>query len=517
MIMKITGKKIPSCILAFFILLLAFYVRATGLFDNFHTDEHAIMNPVETMSKNYSLDPDYYERPNHVSIYLNFIVQNAYSLARYHEPLANTYDGHVPEYFAVARCINAAIGTLMVVIAFLIGLEFSRRLANIFGLLFAFFPIFVDHSHLITPDIPSACLSLAMILIAIRIMKSFSRKRLIALCVFCALNILEKYPGLLSVALVIFVIAHHRIVEDGKLDLKKIIVECFKYGCLVILFCYLLSPSLFIHPKQTIKALLSESGGHLGADNLGFAGNLLFYAKTFGGHAGMLTSIFIVAWIVRTFKSRNPLFIPLYYGVFYWILMSMLKLHWVRWGLPMYLSPLFCIGLGIDYLLGARFLKIPVLAAFALVLVNGVVCSFFLTLDYHIPSTVNYSKQYALENGITPENAIYEGYTTFYEYRPGKDLDWFEKKDDSRYQFVILSSSMVNRYRNEPGRDPERVRAYDEIEKLELMRVFKASERPGISPFEYRNIREIPPYVLQVVKSGYTGYLKGPTLWFYKK
>jgi hypothetical protein len=48
-----------SCVAA------AFFLRVTGLYDNFHTDEQAVMTPVERMSKAYSFDPDFYKRPNH--------------------------------------------------------------------------------------------------------------------------------------------------------------------------------------------------------------------------------------------------------------------------------------------------------------------------------------------------------------------------------------------------------------------------------------------------------------------
>ena len=511
-------KKIIFIILASVIIFVAFYLRATGLFDFYHTDERAVMKPVVKMSKQYSFDPDYYARPNHISIYLNFVVQNIYSVVKYKNFLANTYDSHISEYFAVARAINAVIGTLIIFLAYYIGKEFSRKIAVYFALLFSFFPIFIDHSHLITPDITTVFISLIMILTTVKLVKSFSMKQMIFLCLLCSLNIIEKYPGLLSIVLVYYVLGVQRYKENGLIKWKNLTLDWIKYTGLIVFFCYLVSPSLFIHPKHTLGALLSESGGHLGADGLGLFGNLSFYAYHFFINAGIFSIFFFVSGFLYINKNRNYLIIiPLFYGFFYWIIMSILKLHWVRWGMPMYISPLFMIGFGIDYLLNRHYFRriIPILMFVSFS--NMIVISVFETIKYHLNSTVAVGKDFTKENNIIKENTIYEGYTPFYEYGPNKKLDWFDKKNNSQYKYVIISSSMKDRYIAEPERKPDRVKAYKEIEKLTLINQINPASRPVQTFSEITNFRAILPYILEVKNNNYSGFLKGPIIWIYKK
>jgi hypothetical protein len=108
--------------------------------------------------------------------------------------LAHTFDANVPFYFAIARAINAVVGTAMVVLRIDRSGIFETDCLR-FGLLFAFFPhIRHTNSHLITPDIPTACITLAMMLVSIRLIKKYSRRQFVLLVFLCVLNVWKSIP-----------------------------------------------------------------------------------------------------------------------------------------------------------------------------------------------------------------------------------------------------------------------------------------------------------------------------------
>jgi len=510
-----TKNILSACLLAT-LLVVSLCLRLPGLHDFPKTDESAILGPAYRMSEKLSLDPENYNRPNHVSIYLNFLAQNAWSLIQYHQWSSSALDPDSPELTAVARFLTALWGTLMVLFAFLIGREFRPSLGWIFAVLVALFPLFVEHSQFVTPDIPLACLFLAMVWVALR---DLARKnhRHVALSVLCALSIVEKYPGLLFFGIIVAVLALEARSSDG-FSLRVFLRRSAIYLGLVVLLCYLISPSLFIHPKQTIRAILAESGGHLGADGLGWGGNLLFYAQTFLDNGGLGVTLMAVAGLITFGISRDRRSDPRYWFLFagfgYWLILSALSLHWVRWGIPMFFSALFLAGMAMDRLwsLGnwVRWLSLPLLLW---VLGNFVVLSGRVNLLFSYLPTVEVARLDAQTRGLTSENTIFEGYTAFHQMGP-RSLDWFSKKDDPQYQWVMISAGMKDRYLAEPGRDPQRVKAYHEIMKLPLVQTIKPDPLPGPSwwePNNWRFVGEILPQTGDRPKK-----YKGPTIWIYQ-
>ena len=134
-------------------------------------------------------------------------------------------------------------------------------------------------------EVITACLTMGMIWLSIRLIRRYDGKTMLLLCALGALNIIEKYPGLISVSLVYLVIWFRVRGESPERFWKTLFVELVKYTAIGVFMCYVFSPSLFIHPRLTIKALISESGGHLGVEELGLLGNMGFYAGSFALYA----------------------------------------------------------------------------------------------------------------------------------------------------------------------------------------------------------------------------------------
>ena len=94
-----------------------------------------------------------------------------------------------------------------VVAAYFLARSWRKSMALPAAVLFAFLPSYVIHSHYATPDVPTALLTILVLLAATRYVDSNRSVWLYASVVLAAANGAEKYPGLLSVGIVFAAIA----------------------------------------------------------------------------------------------------------------------------------------------------------------------------------------------------------------------------------------------------------------------------------------------------------------------
>jgi len=114
---------------------------------------------------------------------------------------------------------------------------------------------------------------------------------------------------------------------------------------------FIFAPHLFFKLDQIREILIYESRStHLGADNLNWFGNMLFYLKVFINSAGWIVFLFALAGMILSVASKQPAMLLLYFGAGYWVALSKLGLHWERWSLPMMITPLLLAAFSVTKL-----------------------------------------------------------------------------------------------------------------------------------------------------------------------
>ncbi|MFO8087677.1 MAG: hypothetical protein R6T91_07730, partial [Bacteroidales bacterium] len=254
----------------------------------------------------------------------------------------------------------------------------------------------------------------------------------------------------------------------------------FKISILFLVSLFLVAPNIFLHYPLVFDALTFESrSSHLGADNLGFFGNLAYYLKAFGSWTNWIAVVFVTFGSFSLIKNKKKYSPVLFYGALYWILLSVLSLHWERWALPMYITPLFLISIGIHFLWEYN-KKVSIFKLFSIILIaifflQQFVFSLHTAVRMSFTDTRVAALNYCNQNGITKSNSIYEGYTPFQPQFPSVIFDKnIEEIEDIEY--IILSSSMFGRFYSEPKRYENQVLFYESIkEKFGLINQFEST------------------------------------------
>ena len=483
-----TGKAIKRRLLnqqtqeiAILVGLFAFSlaVRRIGVKHGFplltHPDEEAILLPVYEMTRNRTLNPGSFMRPNQILYLLNFLHLNGLSYLRFNQNLGITYPGNVLTFHYYARMLISALGSLIPLIAYKIGKLFKPNFALPAGLVFAVFPLYAIESLYITPDIPITLFTLVIILFTLLYLKQGSEKWLYLAVFFSAVNTAEKYPGLISLSIV-FLGVLLKYIETPGFTWRTHWSGLVKKGLLIIglfvIALFMVAPYLFIEFDMVTEAIRNEARTtHLGADNLGWGGNLWYYVQTFVEWSNILSILWISLGIFALVKWRDKHALVLIYGALYWIILSRLALHWPRWSLPMYITPLFLIAIGITQFwqwIKTRPQTRPVAILILLFLAQQFIATVHISVAMSFTDTLVTSSIYCDENGVRPENSLYEGYTPLL---PNK-IKILEPQDLVTAQdidFIVLSSEIYDRYEAEPERYVEKLAFYQSIRQNHLL------------------------------------------------
>lgn len=504
------------------IFLVAISIRLIGLKFDFplftHPDENFLMSPLREMSVEHTLDPGTYVYPAFPSFYSNLFVMNILSLLKFR---MNYGWGHWQNpyfFFTAARLMTALQGALIPVVAFLVGKKFKNLpFAFVSALLFTFYPPYVLHSHYVTVDIP---LTLYILLVLLFSMNYLSTKKdfwLTFASVMASIATLEKYPGILSFGIILVAVGIRafKCVEQcdqpgWKFFLKTIATSI----SICILTILILAPQLLIHFETAWHQIVNEARPtHLGADGLGWGGNLLYYFKEFFQTSGIFISILVLIGLVAIVSMKDPTYLLLLFGIGYWIALSVLHLHHSRWSLPMMITPLFLAAIGAAYIWQKakekKSTRILVIAALTIALLpfvlKGIKASVMLTWN----DTRGEALQYMEENKITVSNTISEGYTP---HNPNNKNDIFafdiyEPKDK---KYIVLSSLMGDRYAAEPQRYIEENAFYATVRSnLDLIHEFQPDPEPVSVIEQFQVILE---YLNRQISKSKSQFTKGPKL-----
>jgi len=508
------------------IFLVSLSVRVIGLKFSFplltHHDERFIIDPLIEMSKNHTLDSGFYARPNQFLYTSLFGYLNLLSKILFHKNFGWAYSEDPLFFYFHARLLVAVLGATVPVLAWRIGKLFKETDFSLpAAFLTCFFPPFIENSHYITGDILNTALSLAIILFCLRYLQEKKWVWIILACITVGLNTVEKYPGILSYGIVLVTIGISIFSQEKKEIQEK--WRGFLSGILITLSVvaismFIFAPHLFFKLEQVRHAILIEARPvHLGADNLSWFGNMLFYLDVFIKGAGWIIALFTVAGLFFSIISKQPAMLLLFFGAGYWVALSKIGLHWERWSLPMMITPLMLAALGMVKLWSAikqhrisrGFALVFLTGSLLIYALNGLTSSIILT--WH--DTRVEALEFAMKNEISPKNSVYESYTPFLP-RNLRTIFKFDIDDPGNFQYVILSSFMYGRYEAEPERYIEENDFYERLRSDALLIAeFKPSEKPT-NPKEQFTI--LVDYLTNLVSKTKTTNTTGPTIQLYR-
>jgi 4-amino-4-deoxy-L-arabinose transferase and related glycosyltransferases of PMT family len=514
-------------ILLLLILLSGLFLRVVGTDWGFpfllHPDEPVVANIPVDMAERSSLDPGEYNHPDHFDIYANAVLYHAASNLVYQEPLTNTFANHTLFFYHISRIFTAVLGTACIMVAYLIGREYSVITGLIASLLVAVFPAYVSNSHFITADIPVTLFTLSVILFAIRYLKHPSHKNLLAAALCCALSLSVKYPGGLTLLLMLAIVICKHYEERGLL-LKRLIESVSAFS----LFLFIISPYLFINYDRVIQAVVANAYPiHLGADGLSWPENLAFYVQTYLNNAGILMIPFFFLGVYYLVRKEKLHALPVFGGLLFWVVLSKVGLHWERWALPMYTCPLLVSAYGLDIAyerttrLSRRYFFSLWCVAFFLIIGKLLIASSVVTAQFTLQDTRFVSYLFTQKMGIKEENTLYEGFTPFYpsNMRDGSVLNAYNTLDKNKtIRYVIVSSGLYDRYLGEENRYKAEAEFYVKVFSLPMVKTFAPREYfpDGSYPFYLNNdVARGLAFLLDYTQNN-EKLFSGPTIRIYK-
>lgn len=482
-------KPLNPISISLFFFILTFLLNLIAVKWGFplltHPDEHLIINPVIRMTAERSLDPQSFVRPDLFTIHLLHAYLNLASYIRYGVSASEAIKIDNTFLHLHGRILISFLGAFIPLFAFEIGKLLKKpKLGIIFAILCMLYPSFLINARYISADVPITALTMACIYFSIKYLVKNQMKYLIFAVILAAISMLEKYSSLITTSAIILALLVQYINAKG-LTTKDKIAGFSKEGLLMfgvfMLSLIIFGYSLLDNIPEVLASLKVETrSSHVGADGLGFFGNLKFYAELFEQLTNPFIWVMIPIGIFALIKQKCSTALILLVGIVNWITLSAFGLHWERWSLPMVITPLFFSATGINFLLEKIKQPLALKWIWRLVVVIGLGVYTINGLYYAVrtawPDTRSLALQYTKDNGINPENTLFEGYTPFLPGNPLFIFGDYSGKELIDKDYIILSSQNSARFYNESARYSKEV-AYLELLKSKsiLLKEFKSN------------------------------------------
>ena len=524
-IMRIGTEKTKKIVIVIAIITFCgFFLRALSCFWGYpltlHPDERTIVNNAMDMLGRRSWIAYVYNRPDQFEIKCNAVIFELASRILFKAPAVEAFEYHYAAFYVFARAYTTVFGTAMIPLASVIagrmipGTHKNRAPTEIItAIVFAFSPILIEHSAYATPDVVLAFFVLLFACLAQNYLESGKNRYFLLCALSTAIGITIKYPAaILGIPLAMMVI-YRRIKGKNYIGILR---DGVMGVVLVVVVVFLIAPNLFTDYKDTYATIVQEARPHhLGADGLGWVGNMKYYFLTVMQNCGYISFVLFAAGIFFAIQSKDKKTWILVIGFIYWFCISFVSLHWIQWGIPFYVFYYLLVSLGMGAILRMTNLQ-PSQAAISkgvfaciagLVLMNSVVSGIGKTKERLIRDTCNLSLDYCIENGILRGNSLYEGYTPLCPNdSAGARWQCFSVTDDgvqikeqyAANRYFVLSGSYRNRYFAEPTRYPDQVTAYHAVEDHYRL-IYSLESNGGYKqkPLEVINIPYSAAYLLK--------------------
>lgn len=509
--------------------IAAFVVRILGCFWGFplqlHPDEPATVDYAIEMLSRHSWMAQSFDRPDHFEIKCDAILFALISRLLYHQSAYIAFESHAHVFYLTARFFTALFGTALVPLTALFtrsllkkhDQRYQKTAALVAACGVGFLPVFIRYSTLATPDVVLCFFVLLFTWMIQKYLDLGKEKYIFFASLMIGICITIKYNGAILCLPLALAVIYRSVREKRYGDILRLGVLSV---LLVIGTVFIIAPNLFLDYKVVFASVLREARpNHLGADGLSFSGNLKFYLKDISDAVGVITlplAVWGIICLMRDWERGN---LCLLTGLIYWVCMSVLRLHWSRWGIPMYPFYLILVGAALADL-QQRTASIPKgggiaslgVTVFTLVLFcNVILLGICDTKALLIPDSRNLALSDFTQMGITPENSVYEGYTPFDSAGYMDKTDAFRKTRNgieptegyANKTYFIMSDSFYGRYRAEPERYADKIAVYDAIaEKYPVVYKLEPNGNRRVSKWILRDILDCLDYLRQNVTCG---------------
>ena len=498
-----------------------------------HPDEFTIVDNAIDMLRRHSWLAFVYNRPDQFEIKCNAALFAVASRVLFGVPAYEAFETHYMAFYVIARGFTSLFGTAMIPLAALLAgrtvKEENRKLTQLItAFIFAFSPILVEHSAYATPDIVLTFFVLLFALLAQLYLESGKTTWLWLSVVVTGIGISIKYPAAI-LCLVIAAMVIFRCVRDRTYG--RILSYGFLSIVLLLATIFLIAPNLFTDFRSVYDTLVFEARpNHLGADGLGWSGNLRFYLNAMIQDLEPLSLVGAAAGLIWVLRNRSCRTAVLLIAPVYLVCIGVLSLHWIQWGIPVYVFYDLLTAIGMAALMGWIRMAYPsggikklasaVWLIFAGALgLNLLLSSAGLTKNKLAEDTRSVSLRYCLEHGVNTANSLFEGYTPLSPNgAAGYRYYAFHMADGKAYvnepyatkQYFITSGAYSGRFLDASEQYPDEAEIYRAIpESFEEIYRVEGAGSYSRKRFAYENI----PYTLRFLGEHYP--CTGATIYFY--
>lgn len=510
----------------FFIFIIAFAVRLVGIKYGepmlVHPDEENVINSALYFSPKVGFQNVAFNRPAQIETLFTAMMMRLFSKISFNAPMWEVFYPNLFSFTLIGRLVVALLGSLIPIVAYYIGKAFKPDFSRIAALLFCFFPSFVLHSHVATPDIPLTLWIMTVLLFSIRYAKGGKEINLWLAVFFCAMSTADKYPGIISlymVALAVLLRFLGEAKQSEKFNIKAFLLKGILCLFGFILALFMIAPLLFLRFRSVIDALIFEaSGGHLGQEGFSYSLRVLAYLKFYFTNAGFLLSAFSIYGIYNFVRKKQKASWIISFSAFFLLCISVISIYHERWALPIYIGLLLCAAFGMQSLLelankstlGFRLSQATLAITFLLLVIAGTSQSLWLNLR----DTRLSGHSYLESNGIRKEDCYYDGYTPFApNFFPKDSTQDLSRKAEKEY--AIFSSYYLRRFDGLDENDHEELKFFHEKQRdAELIWSVTAEDNPQTLSSQMRLIK----YYLQstILKQKVQRLYTGPDLYIYR-
>ena len=487
----------------------------------FHPDEDAIVANTIDMLQRHSWQAYLYSWPGQLPIKLNALLFSLFSHIKYHQAAYEAFPDHIEVFYLLARGLTVLFGMGIVIITGMVlqtitaKWESGNREAVFTGcVLAALSPVYIKHSALSTPDVT---LTFFVVLFTFGLMQYIEKGefRYFLLCVIAlGLGFTTKYPALfLSPVLAIAV-----IIKEGisKKKYGKIFIYAVISIGLIAVITFLVFPNFFLHLPDVLNGVFAEADfTSLGIHSLGFLGNVKYYSLEALADPGYIASIPFILGLITLMIRKERINWALFSGVLYLACISLISIHWRRWGIPVFIFFLWAIALGTSS--GLSLLRsgtvVRKLAGFlvclsSIILLLNTILTAFAQTKYRLLPDIRYlSLSYLKEHDITPANTISESYTPYAPNGYGVDAEDAFVIENGKptllpeyadISYFIRNESMAKSYRDERENYPRQAALYDAIEEEFSLIYSQESDGEFVQiPYAMKNIQYSIDYLMK--------------------
>lgn len=473
-----------------------------------HPDEWTKVEPAVRMVADGTLNPGWLGHPGSTLIYpLAAIYKIWFAIfqgGRFFSADPRLYDflyASGEPLFLIARLLNAAYNVLLVPLVYALVKKLTPNPSNLLPLLAAGIisiePANVYWSHIARTDTCVTFFVTLAVFFALLVYERPTIVRVIFAGLVCGLAVSSKYaaaPVGFTIPVALFLARQ----KGEKLALQRWIGLSFLAALFTVIGFALTTPYFFLDFELTRKSAFATLGSssHLGADGLSFFGNLWFYlGDAFPDNMTwpLYISGFIgLIWFI--FEKNNRILIPLAFVVLYMLTICVHPLHWTRWVVPV--IPILAIGTSFFIVSLSNVLsqwagkrnrfqfcswKACIVLVSILVLALPVSLSIKQDVQFSTKDTRVTAKEWIDENIPAGSKFATEEYAAPISNKE-YDIEYFfslSERDlayytNNGFNYLMLSSSVYNRYYREPDRYQSTIEFYDGI-RMEFPLIKKIS------------------------------------------